>query len=216
MKTTPKSTATVSTGSSRGRFTWKSRRQNDAPSITAAGLDPANLPEADKSKMNFGSGGNMEKKAWKDIWGCGQGIGVVKAVDYLLNVNRGYRMDLGRRVVVIGGGWGGATAAKYLRLHDRNIDVTLIESIDPLGPFGAKEVGEGPIVVTMSAVANAVANALGGMMGEIPMTPWRVLRAMRARDPTRSATSTPTRPALWPGTISRRAPSVCCSAIGRT
>ncbi|HAH09488.1 MAG TPA: nitronate monooxygenase, partial [Alphaproteobacteria bacterium] len=39
------------------------------PSIVAAGLDPRNLPEADKSKMNFGSGGNMEKKAWKDIWG---------------------------------------------------------------------------------------------------------------------------------------------------
>ena len=49
-----------------------------APSITAAGLDPNNLPEADKSKMNFGSGGNMKSKAWKDIWGSGQGIGAVK------------------------------------------------------------------------------------------------------------------------------------------
>jgi nitronate monooxygenase len=51
-----------------------------APSISAAGLDPANLPEADKSKMNFGSGGNMEKKAWKDIWGAGQGVGQIKHV----------------------------------------------------------------------------------------------------------------------------------------
>lgn len=51
-----------------------------APSITAAGLDPANLPEADKSKMNFGSGGNMEKKAWKDIWGAGQGVGQIQDV----------------------------------------------------------------------------------------------------------------------------------------
>lgn len=51
-----------------------------APSITAAGLDPANLPEADKSKMNFGSGGNMEKKAWKDIWGAGQGVGQIRDV----------------------------------------------------------------------------------------------------------------------------------------
>ena len=49
-----------------------------APSIAAAGLDPANLPEADKSKMNFGSGGNMKQKAWKDIWGSGQGIGQIK------------------------------------------------------------------------------------------------------------------------------------------
>ena len=50
------------------------------PSIEAAGLDPNALPESDPSAMNFGSGGNSEKKAWKDIWGCGQGIGAVKAV----------------------------------------------------------------------------------------------------------------------------------------
>ena len=51
-----------------------------APSIEAAGLDPQNLPESDPSKMNFGSGGNQESKAWKDIWGCGQGIGAVTEV----------------------------------------------------------------------------------------------------------------------------------------
>lgn len=50
------------------------------PSIIAAGLDPDNLPQSDPSKMNFGSGGNTDKKAWKDIWGCGQGIGAVKSV----------------------------------------------------------------------------------------------------------------------------------------
>ena len=50
------------------------------PSIEAAGLDPDNLPESDPSAMNFGSGGNAEAKAWKDIWGCGQGIGAVKQV----------------------------------------------------------------------------------------------------------------------------------------
>lgn len=48
-----------------------------APSIADAGLDPNNLPVADKTKMNFGSGGNMKQKAWKDIWGCGQGIGLI-------------------------------------------------------------------------------------------------------------------------------------------
>lgn len=47
------------------------------PSIEAAGLDPHNLPESDPSQMNFGSGGNQDKKAWKDIWGCGQGIGAI-------------------------------------------------------------------------------------------------------------------------------------------
>lgn len=50
------------------------------PSIVAAGMDPDNLPEGDKSQMNFGSGGNMDVKAWKDIWGAGQGIGAVDAV----------------------------------------------------------------------------------------------------------------------------------------
>ena len=50
------------------------------PSIEASGLDPDNLPQSDPSAMNFGSGGNAEAKAWKDIWGCGQGIGAVKAV----------------------------------------------------------------------------------------------------------------------------------------
>lgn len=47
------------------------------PSVVAAGLDPENLPTADPSKMNFGSD---SAKAWKDIWGCGQGIGAVRAV----------------------------------------------------------------------------------------------------------------------------------------
>jgi len=48
------------------------------PSIVKAGLDPDQLPQSDPSKMNFGSGGNTEAKAWRDIWGCGQGIGAVK------------------------------------------------------------------------------------------------------------------------------------------
>ncbi len=50
------------------------------PSIRAAGLDPDNLPESDPSKMNFGGGEGSKGKAWKDIWGCGQGIGAVNAV----------------------------------------------------------------------------------------------------------------------------------------
>jgi nitronate monooxygenase len=49
-------------------------------SIENAGLDPDNLPQGDYSTMNFGSGGNTEKKAWKDIWGSGQGIGAVKEI----------------------------------------------------------------------------------------------------------------------------------------
>jgi nitronate monooxygenase len=48
-----------------------------APSIRAAGMDPDHLPESDPSKMNFGGD---KSKAWKDIWGCGQGIGAVSQV----------------------------------------------------------------------------------------------------------------------------------------
>ena len=50
------------------------------PSIIAAGMDPHDLPKSDPSAMNFGSGGNQKAKAWRDIWGCGQGIGAVKSV----------------------------------------------------------------------------------------------------------------------------------------
>jgi nitronate monooxygenase len=47
------------------------------PSVAAAGLDPDNLPLAHKKSMNFGSGGNVEKKVWRDIWSAGQGVGVI-------------------------------------------------------------------------------------------------------------------------------------------
>lgn len=50
------------------------------PSIRAAGMDPDNLPESDPSAMNFGGGEGSKPKAWKEIWGCGQGISAVKAV----------------------------------------------------------------------------------------------------------------------------------------
>src|SRR5688572_14018953 len=50
------------------------------PSIRAVGLDPDNLPESDPSQMSFGGGEGSKKKAWKDIWGSGQGIGAVTEV----------------------------------------------------------------------------------------------------------------------------------------
>ena len=58
-------------------------------------------------------------------------------------------------------------------------DYRMCSGCDLLGPFGAKEVGEGPIIVSMSAIASAVMNALGGnMVPEIPMTPWRMQRML--------------------------------------
>ena len=63
-----------------------------APSIRAAGLDPANLPESDASQMNFGSDSS---KAWRDIWGCGQGIGAISVVGrvavYVQQLQRQYQ-----------------------------------------------------------------------------------------------------------------------------
>ena len=50
------------------------------PSLASAGFDPDNLPTSDPSKMDFGPEGMEKKKAWKDIWGCGQGIGAIKDV----------------------------------------------------------------------------------------------------------------------------------------
>lgn len=65
-----------------------------APSIRNAGMDPDDLPESDPSKMSFGSGGSSKSKAWKDIWGCGQGIGAVtqrqSVEDYVARLEREY------------------------------------------------------------------------------------------------------------------------------
>jgi nitronate monooxygenase len=64
-------------------------------SIESAGLDPDNLPKGDLKTMDFGSGGNTGAKAWKDIWGSGQGIGAVKQVgtvaEFVAQLEREYR-----------------------------------------------------------------------------------------------------------------------------
>ncbi|MCH1492547.1 MAG: nitronate monooxygenase family protein [Luminiphilus sp.] len=64
------------------------------PSVVSAGLDPDNLPVSDPTQMNFGSGGNTDAKAWKDIWGSGQGIGAIKsrgsAGDYVAKLTEEY------------------------------------------------------------------------------------------------------------------------------
>ncbi|MFT3721745.1 NAD(P)H-dependent flavin oxidoreductase [Pseudorhodoferax sp.] len=69
-----------------------------APSIRAAGLDPDHLPEGDPSTMNFHSG--ADKKAWKDIWGCGQGIGAVDrvrpAAEFIAQLRREYQQARAR------------------------------------------------------------------------------------------------------------------------
>lgn len=65
-----------------------------APSVAKAGLDPNNLPEGDKATMNFKAGESSKAKAWKDVWGSGQGIGALKsrmnAADYIAQLKREY------------------------------------------------------------------------------------------------------------------------------
>ena len=74
-------------------------------SIERAGLDPANLPEGDIKTMDFGTGEGSKAKAWRDIWGSGQGIGAVRAVepaaDYIASLSADYesaKADLIARV----------------------------------------------------------------------------------------------------------------------
>ena len=68
-----------------------------APSIRAAGMDPDKLPESDPSRMNFGGDAT---KAWKDIWGCGQGIGAIDKVqstaDFVAQLQREYQQARSR------------------------------------------------------------------------------------------------------------------------
>ena len=60
------------------------------------------------------------------------------------------------------------------------VEVMLVEDPDPNCPFGAKEAGQGPLLPVMPAVANAVSNAVGARMTELPITAERVLAALRA------------------------------------
>jgi 4-hydroxybenzoyl-CoA reductase subunit alpha len=60
-----------------------------------------------------------------------------------------------------------------------NIDTLIIESGEPNGPFGAKEVGEGAIMPTIPAILNAVYDATGVRITELPLTPERVLLALK-------------------------------------
>ncbi len=68
-------------------------------SVAASGMDPDNLPEADKSKMNFGSEGAGHKKVWRDIWSAGQGTGTIRDVlpvaDLVARMRREYEAARG-------------------------------------------------------------------------------------------------------------------------
>jgi 4-hydroxybenzoyl-CoA reductase alpha subunit len=81
-----------------------------------------------------------------------------------------------------------------------DVKTYLIEDPDPNGPYGAKEVGQGPLLPVPPAVANAVYNAVGVRIDEVPITPEKVLRALkdksRGRDGRYGPDSVP--PVAWP------------------
>ena len=84
----------------------------------------------------------------------------------------------------------------FLEMPDVHTD--LIESMDPAGPFGAKEVGQGPLLPIMPALANAVYDAVGVRIDEIPVTPEKILKALQLK-----AAGKPARvgPATFPGNV---------------
>ncbi|HWR35180.1 MAG TPA: 4-hydroxybenzoyl-CoA reductase subunit alpha [Clostridia bacterium] len=65
-----------------------------------------------------------------------------------------------------------------------HVEAIIVESVDPEGPFGAKEAGEGSLAATIPAIANAIYDAVGVRLNEAPFTPERVLAALRAKDKT--------------------------------
>ncbi len=62
------------------------------------------------------------------------------------------------------------------------VEVLLVGEDDPEGPFGAKEAGEGPLIATLPAVANAVYDAIGCRFTELPITPEKVVRALELKE----------------------------------
>ncbi len=71
------------------------------------------------------------------------------------------------------------------------IEVQIVESNDPLGPFGAKEAGEGSLASFLPALTNAVADAIGLRVTELPVTPDRVFRALEKKRRARQREATP-------------------------
>jgi 4-hydroxybenzoyl-CoA reductase subunit alpha len=67
-----------------------------------------------------------------------------------------------------------------------DVEPIIVESVDPEGPFGAKECSEGSLAATIPAIANAIYDAVGVRLHESPFTPERVLAALRAKKQTRT------------------------------
>ena len=65
--------------------------------------------------------------------------------------------------------------------HTPELHALIVESVDPEGPYGAKEAGEGPLHPSIPAISNAVFDAVGIRLRHLPFTPARVLSALREK-----------------------------------
>jgi CO/xanthine dehydrogenase Mo-binding subunit len=100
-------------------------------------------------------------------------------------ISQGLGYALTEGLVFEGGRVGNPTLADYrlpTAVDALPIDISFVETIDPVGPYGAKSLGEVTLVPTAAAIANAIADAIGVRFRELPITPEKVLRALRARD----------------------------------
>jgi hypothetical protein len=86
---------------------------------------------------------------------------------------------------LVGGGFGGKSGLLEYRtpssIESPEVEPIIVESVDPEGPFGAKECSEGSLAATIPAIANAIYDAVGVRLHESPFTPKRVLSALRAK-----------------------------------
>ena len=95
------------------------------------------------------------------------------------------------------------------------VDTVLVEDPDPNCPFGAKEVGQGPLLPVMPAVANAIYDAVGVRIDELPITPDKVLRALekKSKGEPREWAGAVSRPCRIPSRSSCRRPGKAATAM---
>ncbi len=92
------------------------------------------------------------------------------------------------------------------------VDTDLVESMDPAGPFGAKEVGQGPLLPIMPAIANAVYDAVGVRIDEVPITPEKILKALQQKAAGKRAR---VGPAAFPENVALARDAAGDAAVGR-
>ena len=94
------------------------------------------------------------------------------------------------------------------------IECIIVESVDPEGPFGAKEAGEGSLAATIPAISNAIYDAVGVRLREAPFTPERVLAALRAKNGMKRINMTESVDPTAPTTFREHGGSLCFRGAG--